>query len=687
MYIKNIKIRNYRNFLNNSINFSNKINTIIGENSTGKTNLFYALRHLFDKNLKSKMSENDFSYSIGKYRGHWIFISATLEDVPDIIEAVELDPNPETKGAIYTIIFRPKIIIRNKLNILSTELSELKLFGEEKEYEISEKQREIDDYINTINIAKDYEMIQTVSCIFDFQNEELYRKIVGDFDNYDFPSPDDLQEDRTYIGNVVRNVNDYIDVTFIPAIRDVNRELTRENNFFFNMLKTITKDIDPLKWESINAGFEAINQDLQSIEEYSDFSNKILDTMLDTVGRVYSSDVALDVELPHEKDDIIKYFILKGKMGSDTTNLFNKSLGENNILYFALKLLQNKYTISHSSIILDILLIEEPEAHIHKHIQQTLFAGIENRDNQQIFMSTHSVHVSESSKISSMVILSNDEYKTKVFLPSNKLNDIDKRYLERFLDNTRVPLLFSKNVLLVEGTAEIILIPCLLKVLYNIDLNSYGISIISMDSCFFENISKLFHKDRLQKQCVILTDGDKDFTSDKKYADREKNATDRLNKLKKLHKENSFVNIQYNDVTFEIELFKNNIPVLCDYIKDAKLFVRDENKVILELLGDNDEERYQRILSIAKKNGKGWFALDFSEWLERKRENILFKIPEYILKGVGQFFINNTYSKNIINVIIDDYKKINNITPDDNLLVSGVDDKLISILLEKYYNE
>ncbi|MDG5789399.1 DNA replication/repair protein RecF [Evansella sp. AB-P1] len=43
MYIKNITIKNYRNYHDLTLNFQNKINVIIGENAQGKTNLMEAI--------------------------------------------------------------------------------------------------------------------------------------------------------------------------------------------------------------------------------------------------------------------------------------------------------------------------------------------------------------------------------------------------------------------------------------------------------------------------------------------------------------------------------------------------------------------------------------------------------------------------------------------------------------------
>ena len=64
MYISKVSLVNYRNFENSFFLFNKGINTIIGENASGKTNLFRAIRLILDDTLLSsayKLNENDFN--------------------------------------------------------------------------------------------------------------------------------------------------------------------------------------------------------------------------------------------------------------------------------------------------------------------------------------------------------------------------------------------------------------------------------------------------------------------------------------------------------------------------------------------------------------------------------------------------------------------------------------------------
>lgn len=62
--------------------------------------------------------------------------------------------------------------------------------------------------------------------------------------------------------------------------------------------------------------------------------------------------------------------------------------------------------------------------------------------------------------------------------------------------------------MLVEGPAELFLIPALLKETHDIDLDRLGISVIPIYGVHFDVYAKLFTYEALPKKCAIVTDGD-----------------------------------------------------------------------------------------------------------------------------------------------------------------------------------
>ena len=80
--------------------------------------------------------------------------------------------------------------------------------------------------------------------------------------------------------------------------------------------------------------------------------------------------------------------------------------------------------------------------------------------------------------------------------------------MERYLDATRSTLLFARKVILVEGPAELFLIPVLVKHVLKIDLDRYGISVVPIYGTHFDTYAKLFSAETLPKKCAIIADGD-----------------------------------------------------------------------------------------------------------------------------------------------------------------------------------
>ena len=175
MYISKISLVNYRNFANVAFLFNNGINTIIGENGAGKTNLFRAIRLLLDDNLLSsayKLAENDFNRSIGDFRGHWIIISIEFSELADSEEIQSLFvhgtgdiEDDKVEKATYNLFFRPKAEIRFKLS------------------ELDEGDKEgMNSILEEISLD-DYETFFTGKSTVDFNDPEVYEELVGDFEN------------------------------------------------------------------------------------------------------------------------------------------------------------------------------------------------------------------------------------------------------------------------------------------------------------------------------------------------------------------------------------------------------------------------------------------------------------------------------------------------------------------------
>jgi putative ATP-dependent endonuclease of OLD family len=221
-------------------------------------------------------------------------------------------------------------------------------------------------------------------------------------------------------------------------------------------------------------------------------------------------------------------------------------------------------------------------------------------------------------------------------------------------------LLFAKGVILVEGDAEEILIPLLIKKVLGVSVDELGVSIINIRSTGFENVAIIFHQNRIQRKCAILTDLDSSIVNHKiletdddkikKFKNScrrsEESGALRKDSLDKFTKDNEWVDVFYAKHTFEVDfLLEYNeyeiielIPEV--YKKDAKRKVVKE-----ELETKKSEVAGKRVLTMANNVGKGWFAILLGKYITHKTY-----IPDYIIDALifATPEINQSTVKNIL---------------------------------------
>ena len=185
------------------------------------------------------------------------------------------------------------------------------------------------------------------------------------------------------------------------------------------------------------------------------------------------------------------------------------SLGIDNLLYLLLLAVELEKKTAAVERAKTILAIEEPESHLHPHLQRLVFKDFLRRE-PPIFLTTHSPHIASVAPLKSVVLLRNDQRGSgsegrstlQAGLGSQEIAD-----LERYLDTTRAEILFARGVILVEGATEMFLIPAIAEAMGR-PLDQHGITVCSVHGVDFVPYAKLLGPTGLDVPFVILTDGD-----------------------------------------------------------------------------------------------------------------------------------------------------------------------------------
>lgn len=243
----------------------------------------------------------------------------------------------------------------------------------------------------------------------------------------------------------------------------------------------------------------------------------------------------------------------------------------------------------------------------------------------------------------------------ETYQPTTGLDPIDIGNIQRYLDAVRSNLLFAKSVMLVEGDAEEILIPTLVKKVLGITLDELGISLINIRSTGFQNVAVLFHDDRIKKRCAIVTDLDATFFDTTPAADD----NDALSKFKArcasaqtkglarkaaldtFSDGNPWVECFYAPHTFEVDFVDAGnadqvVGTIGSVYKDPATIAKAKT----ELESKDIAVFGKRALLMANYEGKGWFAIALGNRIDHQ-----VIIPDYIVEAIH--FLRPTLSTDV----------------------------------------
>lgn len=579
MYISRIVIRNFRNFELLDTKLGDRVTCVIGDNNTGKSNLFQAIRLACDINLPNyyrELSEHDFHSSLNISIPQHVLVSVEFSDFASEEYQDALAANwlvDDDKTARLTYRFRPNGEVRTAIESGTRAAQQL-------------------------NIS-DYEWEWTGGG--------------GDVDPADASWSDELGSSFSY------SILQSFQVIVLNALRDVVSDIKHPRSSPLIKLLRVLEPTDIEKEQIIDILRDANTSILDSSNLLQYLAEAIEKAYNDAAGEAHELQIAVGLAAPTFGAVERALALL---LSNEFVRAFDPSrngLGLNNILYLVLVLEYFSHREKRKRSSGQLLLVEEPEAHLHPQLQRVLYDALSSRKIQTL-ITTHSAHLASHAKLSSFMVLSNigePAISSFSITQNTGLSPVEVADLERFLDATRSTLLFARKVILVEGPAELYLVPLLAHQALSINLDRLGISVISINGTHFEAYSKLLGSEGLRKVCAIVTDGDPD----------EKGV---LRATK--HLENQFVRVFQSYSTFEIELtLPGNLLALSQTMNDfAKPRVAAKLLQLSKIDNPNLTEVKKSVLNAAEDVGKARFAQVLS-----RHSKLLSDIPTYLKNAIN----------------------------------------------------
>jgi predicted ATP-dependent endonuclease of OLD family len=480
MKIIKLEIENFRLLKSFEMDLNEELSLVIGKNNTGKTSILSVLdkflnekvrfsyddfnidfKNELEKLIKLEEPPSEFSPNGIKLK---IFIEYNEKDDLSNISRVLTDLDPDNNkivlGFEYTLSYSDYLKIRTDYLVFALkEKAKVDAKKKNKPRELKEfLKQELDTYFNIHKMSFEYDVATNKV------NENNFI---------------DLESEGV-------SIKDIISFKFISARRDVtNKE--KENTLSKQTSNLYKKKEDNSDKNQATENFKDQLSETDSTlsDIYKDLFSSVIQKVQNFGGvKLNDTDLAIISTLQHKE-------LLEGNTTVVYTHDDHKlpehynGLGYMNLISMIFEieiLIQDFKRDSHKKPAdINLLVIEEPEAHTHpqmqyifiKNIKKLLAEGIKRTDGMnrplQYLITTHSSHIVADSDFDDIKYLKTESKNNVV---AKNLSDLRKQYdadpnqyqfLKQYLTISRAEIFFADKAILIEGDTERILIPTFMR--------------------------------------------------------------------------------------------------------------------------------------------------------------------------------------------------------------------------------
>ena len=297
----------------------------------------------------------------------------------------------------------------------------------------------------------------------------------------------------------------FLSATYLRPLRDAERAMSSGRGSRLSQILQYTNEVKNYGQPYDHAKGPPDDLNTLSVLGIGDFANALLSSHKGVQGARENLNIKYLEQLSFSGDPAVRLRMLLEKLDLELRDSgasemsSNRGLGSNNVLFMACELL----LLGSEADGFPLLLIEEPEAHLHPQRQLRLMQFLQAKAKEQradaqkiqIIITTHSPNLTSAIDLDNLVLLHGRKAFPLAFGHTG-LDKSDYGFLARFLDVTKANLFFARGLLVVEGDAENILIPTLAALLER-DLTENGVSVVNVGGTGLRRFARIY----LRKDC------------------------------------------------------------------------------------------------------------------------------------------------------------------------------------------